>query len=204
MLTRIDHVMVCVHDLNAATQKYEALGFNIYPGGIHPGRGTHNAIAFFENDYLELLAIRDPKEADPALIKFLEQGEGLRYFIIQSNDLEADVAAMRKRSVGVTEVREASRHTQEGTELRWRYANLGPRNAFPFFLIQHLTPIEERRAQVPSRTHPNGATGIAGVSLPGNPTAYEHVLGVPPAKLGIELRDGPVIVTFHGTDVTVP
>lgn len=195
--------MVCVRDLDAAINTYRRLGFQIYPGGIHPGRGTHNAIAFFEDDYLELLAVRDPREADPQLLKFLEAGEGLRYFIIASNDLEADVAAMRKRSVGVTNVREASRQTTDGTTLHWRYANLGPRNALPFFLIQHLTPIEERRAQVPSRNHPNGVTGIERVSLPGNPMAYEHVLGVPPAKLGIELKDGPPAITFRGVALTI-
>lgn len=195
--------MVCVHDLAEGTEKYRGLGFQIHPGGIHPGRGTHNAIAFFENDYLELLAVKEPKEADAGLLKFLEAGEGMRYFIIASDDLEADVAAMRKRSVGVTDVREASRETAEGTTLRWRFANLGPRNALPFFLIQHLTPVEERRAQVPSREHPKGATGIERISLPGNPMSYEHVLGVPPAKLGIELRDGPVAIHFRGAALTI-
>ena len=33
---------------------YARIGFNIYPGGAHPGKGTHNAIAFHGEDYLEL------------------------------------------------------------------------------------------------------------------------------------------------------
>lgn len=193
--------MVCVPDLDQAIETYRGLGFQMYPGGVHPGRGTHNAIAFFEDDYLELLAVRDPKEADAGLLKFLEAGEGVRYFIIASDDLDADVAAMRSRGADVTDVKEASRKTTSGSVLRWRYANLGTRNALPFFLIQHLTPIEERRAQVPRRDHPNGATGIAGIGLPGDRKEYERILGRPPETFGISLAGRPRTIRFRGDKV---
>jgi catechol 2,3-dioxygenase-like lactoylglutathione lyase family enzyme len=62
MLTRIDHVMICVPDLQQGIDAYTRLGFNISPGGVHPGQGTHNAIAFHEEDYLELLSVRDRDE----------------------------------------------------------------------------------------------------------------------------------------------
>src|SRR5437016_705597 len=63
VFTLIDHVMICVPDLERGIEQYTNLGFNIYAGGVHPGQGTHNAIAFNGADYLELLAIRDPVEA---------------------------------------------------------------------------------------------------------------------------------------------
>ena len=59
MLTRVDHVMICVPDLAQGIDVYRRMGFNIYPGGVHTGKGTHNAIAFHQDDYLELLALRD-------------------------------------------------------------------------------------------------------------------------------------------------
>ena len=62
MFTRIDHLMICVPDLVRGMEQYRKLGFNIHAGGVHPGKGTHNAIALNEEDYLELLAIRDPAE----------------------------------------------------------------------------------------------------------------------------------------------
>ena len=49
MLTRIDHVMMCVPDLQRGIDAYTRIGFNIHPGGVHPGRGTHNAIAFLQD-----------------------------------------------------------------------------------------------------------------------------------------------------------
>ena len=62
MFTRIDHVTICVPDLGAGIAQFKKLGFNMFEGGAHPGKGTHNAIAFNENDYVELLSIRDQAE----------------------------------------------------------------------------------------------------------------------------------------------
>ena len=56
MLTRIDHVVICVADLPRGIETFTRLGFNVYPGGVHPGRGTHNAISMNADDYLELLS----------------------------------------------------------------------------------------------------------------------------------------------------
>ena len=62
MFTRIDHLMICVPELARGMEQYRRMGFNVQPGGAHPGKGTHNAIAFNDEDYLELLAVRDPAE----------------------------------------------------------------------------------------------------------------------------------------------
>ena len=66
MFTRIDHVMICVPDLPRGIEQFSKMGFSIHPGGIHPGKGTHNAIAFNADDYIELLAIRDQVEHQAA------------------------------------------------------------------------------------------------------------------------------------------
>ena len=62
MLTRIDHVMICVPDLAQGIAAYTRIGFNVELGGVHPGKGTHNAIAFHQEDYLELLSVHDRAE----------------------------------------------------------------------------------------------------------------------------------------------
>jgi len=111
MLTRIDHVMICVADLATGIEAYRRLGFAVHPGGAHPGKGTENAIAFHGEDYLALLSVRGRAEylavrartsaSGPSLLDFLAQGGGLRYIVLQSDDLAADVAAMRRRDVDV-------------------------------------------------------------------------------------------------------
>jgi hypothetical protein len=194
MMVRIDHVMVCVPDLLQGMAQYRKIGFNIHPGGAHPGKGTHNAIAFLEDDYLELLAIRDRAEHDAVarhggwdagLADFIAAGGGIRYLILQSDDLAADVAAMRSRGVEVSDALEGSRRTPAGQELRWKAAVLGPKNPLPVFFIQHLTPLSERRKQVPAAgSHPNGVRTIerAYIVTPDAAAAaatYANVLGMP-------------------------
>src|SRR5262249_34016575 len=153
MLTRIDHVMICVPDLQQGIEVYTRIGFHIYPGGEHTGKGTHNAIAFNDDDYLELLGVRDrdehmaaasrPGSPDAGLQDFLARGGGLRYVIVQSNDLAADVAMMRQRGVEVSDPSEGERRTPAGLMLRWKLALLGPQNPLPVCFIQHLTPVDE-------------------------------------------------------------
>ena len=199
MLTRIDHVMICVADLQKGIETYSRLGFNIYPGGVHPGRGTHNAISFNQDDYLELLSVRDQDEYRAAtsgpgrpgggLIDFIAAGGGLRYVVIASDDLAADVAAMRSRGVDVSDGTEGSRRTDSGTELRWKVAALGPRHPLPIVFLQHLTPLEARRQQVPKAgNHPNGVQRIdrvyiATTDVRTEAETYARVLGTPVPKI---------------------
>lgn len=190
MLTRIDHVMVCVADLERAADAYARLGFGVHPGGVHAGKGTHNSIAFNEGDYLELLAIRDRGEylrgsPYPGLVEFIAQGGGLRYIILQSDGLAADVAAMRSRGVEVGDPADGARRTPSGQELRWRAAMLGPRNPLPLFFIERVTPLAERRRQVPEAPHPNGVLRIerayiAVTDLAAAADDYSRVLGAAP------------------------
>jgi catechol 2,3-dioxygenase-like lactoylglutathione lyase family enzyme len=191
LLTRIDHVMICVPDLDRGVDAYARIGFGIHPGGVHTGKGTHNAIAFLEDDYLELFAIRDRREYlshSPfgGLVEFLERGGGLRYVVVQSDDLAADVAAMRARGVDVSDPAEGARRTPAGQELRWKAATLGERNPLSVFFIQHTTPVQARRLQVPEAgRHPNGVqrierTYIAVTDLATVAETYGRVLGVAP------------------------
>src|SRR6202008_4487380 len=116
--------MICVPDLELGIDAYTRIGFCVYPGGSHAGRATHNAIAFHQDDYLELLSLRDrnaavaPGSSEARLAEFLARGGGFRYVAVQSDALAADVAAMRARGVDVGEPAEGVRRTPSGQELR--------------------------------------------------------------------------------------
>ena len=189
MLTRIDHVMICVPDLQQGIDIYTRLGFTVSPGGVHAGQGTHNAIAFHEEDYLELLSVRDRDEylaghPGGGLLEFLAQGGGFRYVAVQSDDLAADVAQMRQRGVDVSEPRDGGRQTPTGQVLRWKAATLGPRHPLPLFFIEHLTPLSERRQAAQAGPHPNEVLRvdrvyIAVAAVAAAAQTYSHVLGMP-------------------------
>jgi catechol 2,3-dioxygenase-like lactoylglutathione lyase family enzyme len=192
MFTGVDHLMICVSDLERGAAQYRRIGFNVQPGGVHPGKGTHNAIAFNDEDYLELLAIRDPAEEKAAaegagswgadLPGFIAAGGGIRYVILQSDDLESDIAAMRARGVDVCDIVDG-RRAQGGQMFQWRSARLGPKNPLPLFFIQHSTPMAERRKHTPGAgPHPNGARFLERVyivvdDLEASVALYSKVLG---------------------------
>lgn len=226
MLTRIDHLMICVPDLARGTEQYKKMGFNVQPGGVHPGKGTHNAIAFNDEDYLELLAIRDPAEERAADAKagswgrnlsgFIAAGGGIRFVILQSDDLAADVAAMRGRGVDVSDAIDGSRRTPDGKELKWKSAVLGPKNALPIFFIQHLTPLAERRrithnpSPMTEVGHPNGArflerTYIVVENLEASVAMYSKVLGVAEPRMykGTVIMSHMAVFQFGQAGLTI-
>jgi catechol 2,3-dioxygenase-like lactoylglutathione lyase family enzyme len=206
MLTRIDHVTLCVPDLEQGIAQFRKLGFNVNAGGVHVGKGTHNAIAFNDADYIELLAIRDRAEYDAAvkagtgdagLAAFIAAGGGLRSIMIQSDDLAADVVAMRARGVDVGDAIEGGRRTPAGQSLKWKVAVLGAKNALPIFFIQHLTPLAERRQSVgAAETQPNGVytlerTYVVVKNAEAEAATYAKVLGLPQPRL----QKGTVIMS---------
>ncbi len=206
MLTRIDHVTICVPDLDQGIAQFRKLGFNVAMGGVHPGKGTHNAIAFNDEDYIELLGIRDRAEyeaavkagqGDVGLAEFIAAGGGLRSIMIQSDDLAADVAAMRSRGTDVSDAIEGGRRTPAGQDLKWKVAVLGPRNALPIHFIQHLTPLAERRMAAgaadtpPNRVHALERTYVVVRDAQAEAAVYARVLGLPQPAL----QKGTVIMS---------
>ncbi|PYN07897.1 MAG: hypothetical protein DME02_09960 [Candidatus Rokuibacteriota bacterium] len=211
MLTRIDHVMICVPDLPKAIDAYTRIGFGVRAGGVHPDGGTENAIAFFQDDYLELLAVRKGEErlASAALLDFLARGPGLRYVALQSDDLAADVAAMRRRGVDVGDPVDGGRRTPDGHELRWKFARLGASTPLPIFFIEHLTPLAERR-RGHTGEHPNGARRTERVYIAVSDVAkaadlYSRVLGVavPRVQRGNVIKADMAVFDLGPTGLTV-
>jgi len=221
MLTRIDHVMICVPSLVQGIDAYARIGFNVVPGGAHPGRGTENAIAFNGEDYLELMSVRDRAEylasrsasggAGPSLLDFLAAGGGFRYVVVQSDDLAADVASMRQRGVDVSDPAPGARRTPEGQDLRWKAAVLGERNLLPVFFIQHLSPLAERRAEAAKLgSHPNGVLRadrvyIAVADVAASAQVYARVLGmpVPAVQRGNVIKADMAVFDIGPTGLTV-
>ena len=214
MLTRIDHVMICVPDLTKGIEAYTRIGFDVRPGGVHTGRGTENAIAFNAEDYVELMAVRDRAEyvaasADGGLLEFLAKGGGFRYLAVQSDDLAADVASMRGRGVDVSDVADGERRTPAGRRLRWKAARLGSANSLPIFFIQHVTPLAERRGPAPGR-HPNGVERVdrvyvAVTDVGAAAALYSRVLGVPVPKIqrGAVIKADMAVFDLGPTGLTV-
>ncbi len=169
---RLDHVVISVRDLKAASADYQRLGFTVLPGGTHPGGWTHNAlIVLADGTYLELLApvdVRFLDDADalaaPNFLFALADGEGTAGLALAADDLAGAVTGMRERGAVIDDPRSGGRTRPDGVRLEWKTA-MPSRSILPFF-IEDVTP---RSLRVPAdetaTIHANGALGIASVTI---------------------------------------
>src|SRR5262249_61890212 len=114
--------LLCRPRLDEGIEAYRRLGFDIYPGGVSSSRGTHNAIAFHGDDYLELASVSDRATylaASPkgGLVGFLDRGGGFRFVIVPRDDLASDVHPLRGRGVEGSDPPEGPRKTPDGRPL---------------------------------------------------------------------------------------
>jgi len=163
MIRGIDHLVIAVKDVEAATRAYGELGFTVVPGGRHPV-GTYNTlIAFADGSYIELIGFyRDNPEH--RWWTALQQGGGLVDYCLQTDDLMGDTRAFRDAGVDIADPVSQSRVRPDGYQLRWVFSLArGPHRGVGPFLINDETPREERVPR--EQTHPNGVTGIGAVRI---------------------------------------
>ncbi|MEY9110272.1 hypothetical protein ABH999_006468 [Bradyrhizobium yuanmingense] len=109
MPRRLDHLVICVHDLQQAALDWQKLGFTLTPTGVHPF-GTSNRLAQFSDNFLELLAVTDDAlvpAAAPGRFSFaahhrdfLGRSEGMSMLALHSTDAHADAARFAARRIG--------------------------------------------------------------------------------------------------------
>jgi catechol 2,3-dioxygenase-like lactoylglutathione lyase family enzyme len=169
VLTRLDHLVVLVRDLDAAVRDYARLGFAVTPGGEHADGLTRNALIPFEDGtYLELVTFVDPEDPRDNIWgwrPFLSSGGGLIDYCVASDDLEADVRRLGGAGFVVDGPADGGRRLPDGTRIRWRVARILQEGRLLPFLIEDLTPRSSRVPGGALAEHPNGATGIARLEL---------------------------------------
>ncbi|MGQ0677973.1 MAG: VOC family protein, partial [Rhodospirillales bacterium] len=101
----IDHLVLCVRDLDAARAFYARLGFTLTPRALHPW-GTGKSLAQMQGNFLEILAVVEPGKIAPPKpgefgfgwfnASFLEKREGFSMLVLQTQDAKADHAAFAR------------------------------------------------------------------------------------------------------------
>ncbi len=193
MLTGIDHIIIGVKDLSAATHIFhERLGLSVSGGGKHPTGGTANRIILIGDTYLELIAVHEPDEAQPSMLARLAKGEGYLNFVLASDDIEADSNAMRERGVSLLGPRAGSLTAPDGRTRGWSRVDVERPDLtqhYPF-IIQHDSTGEERRQRLAGWTtppeHPLGVSKVLSVTVAVadlNEAAprFAHIYGLQPS-----------------------
>jgi hypothetical protein len=119
----LSQVIFGVRDLDAATARFRALGFDVLDGGVHPGVGTANRVIPLGAQYLELLGVVDPGEARAseygrALLRATEHGDRIVRWSLRTDDIDGVAARL-----GIT-VEPRRRMRPDGEVLTWRAAGL--------------------------------------------------------------------------------
>jgi catechol 2,3-dioxygenase-like lactoylglutathione lyase family enzyme len=175
MMTRFDHTVIAVRDLDAAISTYRALGFDVSPGGRHSGLGTYNAIIRFGLDYLELLSIYDRAQAEQgrglsgkALLNFFSRAEGgLVGYALATDAIEQEAERFRRTGLQAQGPFGMQRIRPDGHLLSWSLLVPGGvpwRRPWPFF-IHWGVPDEQRLAWEKPGVHTNGVVSWTGITV---------------------------------------
>lgn len=167
MTLTLDHVIVCLSDLDAETRRFEEdHGVASVEGGRHHGHGTANRIIPLGSSYVELLTVVDVEEASSSPFG----SWALRQIDVANGgavSLRTDALDAHCNRLGL-EQEAMSRRTAEGAELRWRLAGLAealPRY-LPFFIEWEIDPHQHPGA-IPV-SHPAGDMALAAVTISGD------------------------------------
>lgn len=95
----IDHLVLCVRDLDAAAKMYERLGFTLTPRASHAW-GTDNRLVQVEGSFLEIIEVAYPEKLLPErdghfnfgsfIHRYLQEREGFGMLVFETADAEAD------------------------------------------------------------------------------------------------------------------
>jgi hypothetical protein len=160
----LSQVIVGVTDLDAATERFRARGFDVLDGGVHPGVGTANRVIPLGAHYIELLGV-----VDAELAREHEYGRSLRRATADGDrlvrwSLRTDAIADVAERLGIA-VEPRSRRRPDGELLTWRAAGLELALAdatLPFFM--EWDHAEQYPGVMPAR-HTNGAHRVTALTV---------------------------------------
>jgi catechol 2,3-dioxygenase-like lactoylglutathione lyase family enzyme len=167
-LTRLDHVVVAVKNLDVAAATYRKLGLTLTPRGLHEGKGTGNHCIMFASNYIELLGIVDEVGAKGRLADRVNaRGEGGMAIAYGADDADKTYAALQAAGIDAEPPNDLARPLDlDGKREMVRFRNIMlPKLALPEtmqFVCTHATP-HLTRARHEWQLHPAGATGVAEV-----------------------------------------
>lgn len=202
MLTGLDHIIIGVNDLEEAASIFsQKLGLAVSGGGTHPVGGTANRIIVIGDTYLELITVRTPSEARQSIVERLAKGDGYLNFVLTSDDIEADKAALASRGVSFIGPTPAQLKSPGGRTRGWSRIDIERPDLaqhYPF-LIQHDSTGQERRfrlagwAEPPA--HPLGAIKVLSATLAVSDLVeaarrFQHIYGLEPSPTFTGEADG--------------
>jgi hypothetical protein len=185
----IDHLILGIDDLERGIADFERLtGVRAVFGGVHPGRGTQNALTSLgEGRYIEIIA-PDPKQSvESPMVSGLKTLKTLTAvgWALGTTDLFALQARLLGREIQHSAIMPGSRALPDGSRLQWStFGVTQPAHQWLPFFIRWTDP-----AKQPSLTSPGGCT-LESVQIEDpRPDPVAHVLNTVGVKVPVKQSD---------------
>jgi hypothetical protein len=155
--TLLDHFILGCDDLDRGVSFVEQLtGVRAAFGGVHPGRGTRNALlSLGERRYLEIMAPDLAQQVTPQIPRLRELKEPrIVGWAAHPGDLDQFAARLREARIEFVGSRTGSRQRPDGKVLRWKTLVLKDdhQGLLPFFIEWSADSVH------PSSDAPKGCT----------------------------------------------
>jgi len=161
---KIDHVTICVAELDPVQEAFASVGLTPDYGGPHVGAGTHMALLGFDDgSYFELLAPQKPGSAEKSPeAKLLAGSAGPCMWAVSTSDIKAELTRLHDLGIATDGPFPGGRTRPDGQVLKWETAGIGPgsRGDVLPFLIQDYTA-HNLRVQQSASVHGSALSGIA-------------------------------------------
>ena len=187
----LSQIIFGVRDLARATDRFRGFGFEVLDGGVHPGVGTANRVIPLGAQYIELLGVVLPEQAERseygrALIRATAGGDCLVRWSLRTDAIEGVAARL---GIGVER---RQRKRPDGELLTWRAAGLDLALAdatLPFFMQWDR---DEQYPGVMAAAHPNGARRVTALAVtPRDPAGFRAWTESADAPLRLVEREEP-------------
>lgn len=183
----LDHIVHAVQDLDAAAEFYRRAGFRVGARNRHPW-GTHNHVVQFPGFFIEVLTVAEPAklvgDGLPRIFGIanrdaIARGDGFSMLLLESRDIDEDVADFAQTKIGASGVLPFSRGatlpdgstTTVGFSLAFARDTLSPQTGFA--VCQQHNPAAFWKPDY--QRHANGASGVVGAILVADNPADHHV-----------------------------
>ena len=184
----LDHIILGCNDLDLGIELVEQnTGVRPAIGGVHPGRGTRNALlSLGERRYLEIIA---PDPAQQKIVHFPQIREmkepRLIGWAVHPPDIAATAKLLRDNQIAFQGPDDGSRKRPDGRVLNWKTINLADdrHGILPFFIEWSADSIH------PSKDAPQGCH-----------LDYFTVMAVDPAELSQIFQRIGVAATVERSD----
>jgi hypothetical protein len=209
-----DHIVHAVHDLDAAGDLYQRLGFTVGTRNLHPQAwGTQNRIVQLDGVFVEILALADTTHMAPHAPHvfsfgafnrdFLGRGEGYSMLALEGRGAP-DADAFRSAGIGEFALdnfeRDGKRADGRSIHLAFTLAFAADPRApdIGFFTCQHRH--SESFFDPKLQDHANTVTDIAGIVLVAENPADHHVFlsAYTGERDLVSTSAGVVVKTPHG------